>query len=677
MNKRSLATRLAVVAILFVLPLTAWAQAQWTPQLAANLRSAGNVAISPDGSQIAYVLSVPRDPFGEENGGAWGELHVIGKDGTSRSFISGAVNVAGITWTPDGRSISFLTKRGKDEFRSLYVIDADGGEARRVLAHTADIGSYSWSPDGKQVAFLANEVEAKEKRDLEKKGFSARIYEENVRPDRIYVATLGTDKVESKVLDVPGSATELRWSPAGAQIAVAIAPTSLIDQNYTSRRVHVIDVATGKVLAKASNPGKLGSTAWSTDGKYLAIISAADKNDPSAGRLVVMSAATGELRDVLPKYDGQVGSVAWRDGDTMIYVADEGVWSTLGEVNADGSGRKTIIAAGQQPLLSGLSVAKNASAIAFTGESDRHPNEVFVWREKQPLKRLTTSNPQLAQLPFAPQEVVTWSARDGLKIEGILVRPLNEQKGTRYPLLVTVHGGPEAHDRNGWTTGYSNPGQLAASRGFAVLYPNYRGSTGRGVAFSKLGQKDPAGKEFDDIVDGVDHLINVGLVDKAKVGVTGGSYGGYATGWMSTYYSDRFAAGVMFVGISDLVSKWGTTDIPGEEFDVHALQHPWDNWQFHLERSPIFYAERQKTPLLIMGGADDPRVHPSQSMEMYRHLKARGKAPVRLVFYPGEGHGNRRAASRLDYNLRMMQWFEHYLKGPGGNPPSSDLEYTR
>jgi dipeptidyl aminopeptidase/acylaminoacyl peptidase len=290
--------------------------------------------------------------------------------------------------------------------------------------------------------------------------------------------------------------------------------------------------------------------------------------------------------------------------------------------------------------------------------------------------RRTISNPLLESMTFAKQEVVKWKARDGLELEGVLIHPAGEVAGKRYPLILSVHGGPEAHESNGWSTNYSRPGQIAAARGFAVLYPNYRGSTGRGVAFQKSSQADPAGKEFDDLVDAVDHLVGTGLVDKQKVGITGGSYGGYATAWCSTRYSDRFAAGVMFVGISDKVSKVGTTDIPDEDFYVHTRVRPWEDWQKMLERSPIFHAGNCKTPLLILHGKDDPRVNPGQSREMYRHLKLRSQAPVRLVMYPGEGHGNRKAAARLDYNLRMLQWMEHYLMGPGGTPPPSEIDYA-
>ena len=278
-------------------------------------------------------------------------------------------------------------------------------------------------------------------------------------------------------------------------------------------------------------------------------------------------------------------------------------------------------------------------------------------------------------MKFAKQEVIKYKARDGLELEGILIRPLNEEKGKRYPLVLNVHGGPEAHYSNGWITNYNALGQVAAAKGMAVFYPNYRGSTGYGVEFSMKGQKDAGGKEFDDLIDGVDHLVKMGLVDDKKVGITGGSYGGYATAWGPTYYSHRFAAGVMFVGISDWISCSGTTDIPQEMFLVHHRKWLWDDWDYFAKASPIKHLDKAKTPLLIMHGKADPRVNPGQSLEMYRHLKVRNQGPVRLVLYPGEGHGNRRAASRLDYNIRSLQWMEHYLKGPGGAMPALEIDY--
>jgi dipeptidyl aminopeptidase/acylaminoacyl peptidase len=449
----------------------------------------------------------------------------------------------------------------------------------------------------------------------------------------------------------------------------------LVDDDLMARRVVLVDAESGRVALRIANPGKLGPMSWSPDGKSLAYVSAADVHDSAAGRLLVASVAGGAPKELLPAYEGHVRQVLWQNPDNVMYLADEGAQSAFGRARLTEPERKVIIGP-EGEVLTSFSLSSDRFSAAMVCQAPDHPAEVCLSTHEQPKpRRVTNSNPWLDDMRLARQEVIRYKARDGLALEGILIHPLDEKPGMRYPLILAVHGGPESREPNGWLTGYSNPGQLAAARGFAVFYPNYRGSTGRGVAFSKLSQKDPAGKEFDDLVDAVDHLVSIGLVDAAKVGVTGGSYGGYATAWCATRYSSRFAAGVMFVGISDLVAKGGTTDIPEEEYLVHALQRPWENWTFMLQRSPIGHLAEARTPLLILDGKDDPRVHPSQSLVLYRFLKARNQAPVRLVYYPGEKHGNQRAASRYDYNLRMMQWFEHYLKGPGGAMPAYEIDY--
>jgi dipeptidyl aminopeptidase/acylaminoacyl peptidase len=671
---RSLILVLPILAA-SVLPALGADREQFTPQVVAKIRAVTSAVISPDGSQVAYVLSVPRRPPVEDDGPAWAELHVVDKAGTSRPFITGEANVSDVAWTADGKSIAFLARRGKDEHKSLYMIPAQGGEARRVLAHGTDLSAYALAPDGRRVAFLATEPEAKPKEDLRKKGFSQVVFEEEFRPVKVWIGGLDPLGAKPKPLSLTGSASELRWSPAGPRLAVALAPTPSVDDSFMKRRLHVVDVDSGAIVGKVDNVGKLGKAAWSPDGKSLAFLSAADIHDPAVGRLMVVPAEGGTPRDLLPGYEGHVADLAWRDSGTIVFNGDEGTGTALWLVGLDGASRSSLPSGGV--ILTSVSLSSDGKSAAFLGQTPAHPAEAFVTIKGEGPRRLTNSNPWLGDLPLAPQETVKYKARDGLMLEGVLIRPLGVSEKTRVPLVLDVHGGPESHVRDGWITAYSMPGQLLAARGFAVFAPNYRGSTGRGVAFSKLSQGDPAGKEFDDLVDAVDHFVASGLADKAKVGITGGSYGGYATAWCSTRYTDRFAAGVMFVGISDVVSKTGTTDIPEEEFLVHARRRPWDDWNALLERSPIYHARNSKTPLLILHGRDDPRVFPGQSLELHRFLKTAGKAPVRLVFYPGEGHGNLRAASRLDYNLRMVQWLEHYLKGPGGPPPPVEIDYPK
>ncbi len=645
-----------------------------TPQRVARLASVTTALLSPDARSIAWVASVPREPGVEPDGAAWSELWLSDfEGGTPRRFLGPKSEFSALEWTSDGRALAFLAKRGDDKASALYVLPKDGGEARCAAKLEGGIKAYSLAPDGKRVALVGTAPLAAARKKEQEKGFQEEIYEEDWRPARVWIATL-FDESSAKALDLPGSAFSVRWSPNDERLAVALAPTPLTDDEYMSQRLHVVDSASGKVLARIDNPGKLGDYGWSPDGQWIALLSAADIHDPVAGRLCVAPAGGGAPVELLPGFEGDVVAFDWQgpsDSDCAITCCiDTGVVSSFEKLEAVRKGalvqngsRNVIVQAGV-PVLTSVSVSRNAGKAVFVGSTSAHPPEVFRLSQGQSaLTRVSDSNPWLKEIELAPQEIVRHKSRDGVELEGILVHPLHEVAGQRYPLILCVHGGPESHETNGWQTGYSKPGQMAAAQGFAVFYPNYRGSTGRGVAFAKSSQGDAAGKEFDDLVDAVDALIERGLVDKDKVGITGGSYGGYATAWCSTRYSERFAAGVMFVGISDKISKVGTTDIPNEEFYVHALHRVWDDWKFYLERSPIYWAEKCRTPLLILHGKDDPRVNPGQSRELYRQLKVRGEVPVRLVLYPGEGHGNRKACARLDYCERMMQWFEVFLTG--------------
>jgi dipeptidyl aminopeptidase/acylaminoacyl peptidase len=649
-----------------------------TPERVAALRTVTAAVLAPDGAHVAALVSVPRRAGVDEDGNPWSELHVIEvASGRSRGYVTGTVNVASLAWTPDGREIAFTAKRGSDKHTCLYLIPLDGGEARRALALEGALEAYDLSPDGREVACLAAAPKDARREAQREKGFKQEIYEEDGRASGLWVARLD-GSAPPRRLAFDGHPRAVHWSPRDARLLVVWTPSTRVDEEMMQKRVAVLDGASGAVLARIENPGKLGEVGWSPDATRVALTMAADVNDPSAGRLALAPASGGAPRELLEGLEGDVLDFAWQGPEALLVVTHVGVEARLEKLELAGDAARARVLAGPGPILTSLSLAADGQSAAFVASAPAHPSEVFHMRhgESAP-RRLTDSNPELARLRLARQEAVSFRARDGLALEGVLVHPLERADGARVPLILNVHGGPEAHVSNGWLTNYSNPGQVAAARGFAVFQPNYRGSTGRGVAFSKLGQGDAAGKEFDDLVDAVDHLVEIGLVDKAKVGVTGGSYGGYATAWCATRFSERFAAGVMMVGISNLVSKAGTTDIPNEDYLVHARKRPWEDWQSLLERSPITYAGESATPLLILHGKEDPRVDPGQSRELYRHLKLRGQAPVRLVLYPGEGHGNRKAAARLDYALRSLQWFEHYLLGPGGAPPPPELEYPK
>jgi len=665
----------ALIATCLMLAAASVAAAQgMTLKQLAELRSVGDAVISPDGDRIAYTRTVPRELVTEEDGPAWTELHVIDADGRQRPFITGRVNVRSIDWLPDGSAITFLAKRDGDEHTRLYAIPADGGEAKPIATLDNSISSYTFSPDGDSVALLAFEPEDPERKKEKELGFNQYVFEEEWRPRRIYILDLSDDDAEPRMLEFEGSAQSAEWSPDGDRLAVAVTPRQLVDDTLMFKRLRIVSTD-GDVIGRIENPGKLGEFDWSPDGERLAFIATETVRDTAAGRLMVSGKNGGAMTHLMPDLLGHVRAIEWADRNNILFISHEGVEARLGRIRYDGENERTLVETGG-PIWSDLSAA-DGGRMALRASTPEHPTEVYRFGNGGSVpQRLTNSNHWLDEVDLARQEAVTYQARDGLRIEGVLVYPLNYREGRRYPAIVAVHGGPESHDSNGWLTSYSDPAQPAAAEGYFTFFPNYRGSTGRGVEFALLSQGRPAMEEFDDIVDGVDHLVEEGLVDRDKVGITGGSYGGYASAWGATYYSDRFAAAVMFVGISEMFSKFGTTDIPQEMYLVHYLVWPWDDWELFENASPIRYVERAQTPILILHGDADPRVDPRQSEILYRYLSLQeDPPPVRLVFYKDEGHGNRRAASRFDYSVRFMRWMNHYLKGPGGNPPPPAVDY--
>ncbi|WP_276754846.1 S9 family peptidase [Pseudoalteromonas marina] len=655
----------------------AFAQSAITVEDIPKVKSVIQTSISPDGESVAFTRSLPRKLYVDENGSNYSELYVVDDEGVERPFITGSVNIKSLQWSNDSKTIYFLAKLKDDKFTSLYQIPVDGGQAQAVMSlKGTSISSYQLSPDNKQLALLAMPAADKSDKELKKLGFKAEVYELGLKNKQLFVVDLAKEDkpLSPTAINIDSYVSDVNWSADSEKLLVKTQPTALIDDRYTKSMWHLYDIANEKVTLSFKTQGKLGDAELSHDGKYVAILGAEDKHDPATGRLFIADTETAKITEWLPNFMGHVVDFEWsHKRNTLNFIANVGTQSFVASIKAGSNKYKKLVDEGQF-IATQLSVSDSDKTLALRGNSAKHPNEVFIVRSKK-AKRLTDSNSWLNDKRFAKQETIKLKARDGVELDGVLVYPLDYKKGTRYPLIMSVHGGPESHDKDGWVTNYSRPGQMGAARGYAVFYPNYRGSTGKGVDYSKLGQNDYAGKEFDDLVDFKNHLVDMGLVDSKRVGITGGSYGGYASAWGATKLTEHFAASVMFVGVTNQLSKFGTTDISNEMHLVHARSYPWDKWQWYLERSPIYWAGQSETPLLIMHGKDDPRVHPAQSMELYRYMKVQGK-DVRLVYYPGEGHGNRKVAAQYDYSLRLMRWMDNYLIEGKKDMPDYEIDHA-
>jgi len=660
-----------------LLPIVALGAGLTTDQL-LSLQQVGGVDLSPDGRLAAYTVSVPRDaddPVGED----WHELRIrdLGS-GEDRPFVTGEVSVGSPRFSPDGRWLAFTLVRGEEAKRQVWALPLAGGEARVVTDSPTGVAAWDWSSDGTAIYYVAVADRTPREKALREKGYLPRFYEEDLRSRDLYrVAFRPGAPAPAETLLAGRAVWSLAVDPQGRYLALGVSDRNLVDHRYMFQRIELLDLASRQRRVLVDPPGKLGGFRFSPDGRRLAWTAAASRSDHAVSRAYVVDLDGGAVVELTPDdFPGHVRDAVWLDERTLLTRADEGVWTTLGRqrLGKRPQERRIVLSTEGTGLVFGSPVRRpGVRTLLLTAHAPTHPRELFLWNGKGQPERLTVSNPWLDEVDLGRQEVVTWTARDGLELQGLLILPVDHSAGRPFPLVVQVHGGPESNYSHGWLGRYSTPGQLLAGRGYGVFFPNYRGSTGRGVAFAALAFGDPAGAEFTDIVDGVRALVERGLADPDRVGVMGGSYGGYAANWLATRETETFRAAVAFVGVSDLVSKRFLTDIPYEDEYVHMGAPVRETWDLMRERSPVRWADRCRTPLLICHGDSDTRVHPSQSQEMYRALKMAGWPHVRLVYYPGEGHGNRKRPGRVDFLLRTVAWFDWYLHDghprDGGLPP--------
>jgi dipeptidyl aminopeptidase/acylaminoacyl peptidase len=670
-----------VVVILFINLTAVQSEDLFTARDLLKIKQVREAVLSPDGKYIAYSLSIPRKAT-DKPGSAYSEFYVFDiVSEKSRPFITGKVSISALQWKPDGSVISFKMLRGERAKTQVWAIPLGGGEAKVITESNTGVMSFQWHPTDDRLAYTSLASKTIRQKELEDKGYGFIFYEEDDRPVNLYLQDVigNTEKAEAEKITSSISVWSFQFSPDGNTIAFSSSQKNLVDHRYMFTRIHLLDLKSKIIKKLSDNQGKLGNFNFSPDGKYIAYTAASSRMDHAVSSLYYQPTEGGENINLTPeKYLGHITWVNWKDDNTLLYLADEGVNKMLYKVNLDGSKRDKIFTSEKSGLIFRFpEFTKDYKQFIFTAQMPDSPSELYTWVPGQKAKRVTNSNPWLKEKSLGRQEVIKYKARDGFEIEGLIIKPVSYKEGKKYPLIVIVHGGPESHYSNGWITGYSRPAQVLAGQGYVVFYPNYRGSTGYGYDYAmKWHYGDAAGVEFDDIADGIDFLINKNIADNERVGLGGGSYGGYAAAWFGTYYTKYVKAVAMFVGISNLISKQGTSDIPYEEMYVHSGKKLEEIWDFSLKRSPIYYAHKSKSAFLIYGGAADTRVNPGQSLELYRRLKMNNHPATRLVQYPGEGHGNRKQPGKIDVLYRILDWYNWYVmeaKDLNGPMPPLDI----
>jgi dipeptidyl aminopeptidase/acylaminoacyl peptidase len=432
------------------------------------------------------------------------------------------------------------------------------------------------------------------------------------------VAGARTDKISTN----PGSDAQPQWSPAGTSIAW---------------------------IAEPGNPAPIG------DGTLPSYI--------GHGHLMIYDVATKAIRDVASReFDVDPGSPQWSaDGRRIFFTAGRRSYSEMFVFDV-ASGKYAQLT--EQKTLQYGSRSRDGSVFAVTMDAPDRPGEVYVTDATfTTFRKLTDTNPQAASFALGESEVVTWKSTDGFDVEGVLLKPVGYKAGTRYPTLVVAHGGPAGAYVNNYRVGGLEGGQLWAGQGWAVFYPNPRGSTNYGERFLKANINDWGGGDYRDIMSGVDALVARGISDPDRLAHIGWSYGGYMTAWVISQ-TNRFKAAMVGAGLTNMTSMYGTNDIPNVLVTYFGGIPSKETMALYSGRSAMTHIENVRTPTLILHGANDERVPTGQAYELFRGMKDRGR-PTELVFYPREGHGISEYHHQKDRLTRIMDWVTKYTLAPG------------
>ena len=678
-------------------PLTAEDLCRFTPL--------GEPQISPDGETIAFIRQY-RDL--QDNATRTEIWMVSVGDETPRRLTSGGRTDHMPRWSPDGSRLAFISDRtGRNQ---LYLIDLSGGEAERVATEKEPLSALIWSPDGERIAFVAYErmlpqgpfypgapEACRLPHDVEDEQDEPRVIKTlRHRQDgigyfgnqfrHIFVVdaqptghgeTSGTHRITRGRYNHESPA----WSPDGQYIA-CVANRTLSDSDPVwVRHLWVFEVASGRATRVLQEDYPVNCPSWSPDGSVLAFIGADYPFDwvSSPYNLftvdfdpAVLPRSWDSARNLTGSLDRRVGMVAssevrapssisigpilWADDGGAMYttVAREG-GSYLYRIASDGEEPPRCVTPGRERVVAAASLSRDGT-LAYLDGGPTQPDEVFVMSPDGCEGRLTDLNGPLARdLQLVEPERLRFEGTDGWEIEGWLMKPPGWAEGERCPTILAIHGGPSGM----YGYGFSLQFQQLAGEGFAVLYLNPRGSSGYGAEFSLAVVKDWGGKDYQDLMAGVDHGIELGVVDPNRLGVTGWSYGGFMTCWTVTQ-TDRFSAAVSGACVTNQLSRYGTSDVGFDFTEFSAGARPWEDPDRLLAHSSIRYMGQVSTPLLMLHGEEDRRCPVTQSEEAFAALRRQDKECV-LVRYPGESHGLARPRNLVDRAERISAWFRHYL----------------
>jgi dipeptidyl aminopeptidase/acylaminoacyl peptidase len=639
------------------------AQKNWQPEQCLKLKNITAVVPSLDGSKVLYTVreAVMTDDRSEYVNQVW----LCNADGNNHiQLTKGEKNSSSPQWSPDGKWISFTSSR--DGKANLYLLSVGGGESEKITDVKTGVGNHKWSRDGSMIAFTMQDAAT----DMDDKNKKAKndwyFMDEEFKQNRLYVLWLGekdTSGMRKKKLLTKENynVNAFDWSADSKSIAFSHGKSPEVNDNVYSD-ISIIEIESGYIKSIASTGAGESNPQFSPDGKLIVYYCSADPVDWSGPEHAqIYSVADGKTWSLkaTPNEDGNI--LGWTaDGKNILWSEPNHTLVTIYQLSTDGKSI-TEWSKGTTDLINTVSLNSTGTHLAFLLQSPAKMPEAYIssLNNYSPVI-ITNLNAEHANKPLPKTEIIKWKGPDGKEIEGLLTYPINYQPGQKVPFILNVHGGPAGVFQQTCVAANqgSYPIAAMAENGFAVLRPNPRGSSGYGTDFRTANRADWGGKDFLDLMAGVDYVIKMGVADENKMGVMGWSYGGFMSSWI-VGHTNRFKAASIGAPVVDLSHQNLTDDIEGF-LPSYFKSEPWNDWALYDAHSPLRFVQHVKTPVMLQHCEGDQRVPISNGIMFYNALRRRN-VPVRMLALPRQGHGPVEPTMVLKVMQTNVEWFNKHI----------------